>query len=890
MRSTDLSQQVYRGLRAALFSLIITISAIEVVERLVHGGSVPFQTLLACVVFVALAATLKRSPNLPVNIYVRAVIFAGSLLLIFKSTTLFERVVHGGPVYQVLFFCMIIFVAITATIKVKIIPGSEYGDDTAKMSVAFVGVFVTLMSLGPEAAMVCGVVSAISAGLYPVPMKAIQFFFNVAALSLTAWTAGAVFLALNGALWLTSGARSGVAVIAATLTYYCINVILVATIFSLLQKRSLIEIWRSQYLWLLPAIAAGASTAFLAVYLLHSHNFILIIVCLPVLVLVFYSYQIYVDKIEQKEKHIEELQEKQAQLAELYLSTVKSLAMAIDAKDQHTHEHILRVQRYALATAEAMQLSVEDIDAVRTGSLLHDIGKLGVPEYVLLKPGRLTADEFDKIKRHPTIGADILSPVNFSNDVIAIVKFHHEKWDGTGYPDGLAGEQIPRVARILAVADVFDALTSSRSYRRAWLRDQAKEHIRSSSGTHFDPEIVEYFFQIVDEVADDIDVEQKSRLKLQGPGSLLETNSSGLARAAKRIHRANAELWALYETTQMLGTGMGAVDTVQVLAGKIAEAFACSVCYFLLKNSDGTFSVPRAVGINEEYFRNAKFVGELGKGFIGKVLQSGKIMRAEYEGDELLLTGSNTPWQELRDGLAVPLYHEGDMLGTVVLCHEHAGYFTEDDMHFLQIVALHAAAAMYNALLLDRTRTDAYTDPLTGLSNVRAFMNNVEDWMRSSLALTDGNEVAVLFIDLDNFKPINDNFGHQQGDALLKEIAKVLRKHIRPQDKAIRYGGDEFLIVLPGSDSQTAEAVAARLEQAIADEVDGLHHPVYGEVKVGASIGIASYPRDGTDFPLLLSAADQRMYQRKTQRKLKLLGREGSSVPPESPATLLKLI
>ena len=212
----------------------------------------------------------------------------------------------------------------------------------------------------------------------------------------------------------------------------------VAVIIALCTAQKPFGLWRSTFLWTAPSYFAGACISAIALLTFGDHVGGALLLVSPIAYLIYQSYAITTARAQmEKQQHIEELQENQAHLADLYLATIKSLALAIDAKDQYTHQHILRVQRYAVATAKQMGLSGNDLEGVNTGALLHDIGKLGVPEYVLLKPGRLTEEEFAKIKKHPEIGAAILDPVEFPWPVLPVVKYHHEKWDGTGYPEGL---------------------------------------------------------------------------------------------------------------------------------------------------------------------------------------------------------------------------------------------------------------------------------------------------------------------------------------------------------------------------------------------------------------------------------------------------------------------
>ena len=183
------------------------------------------------------------------------------------------------------------------------------------------------------------------------------------------------------------------------------------------------------------------------------------------------------------------------ELSRLHFATAEALATAIDAKDQTTHCHVRRVQIYAAGLGEILGLSKAEIAALKAGALLHDIGKLAVPAHIINKPGRLTQAEFEKMKIHTTVGAQILSRVDFPYPVLPIVRHHHEQWDGLGYPDGLKAEQIPITARIISVVDCFDSVREDRPFRRGMTRDEAVDFLLRGSGTHFDPRVVDLFIK-----------------------------------------------------------------------------------------------------------------------------------------------------------------------------------------------------------------------------------------------------------------------------------------------------------------------------------------------------------------------------------------------------------
>src|SRR6202035_1842861 len=196
------------------------------------------------------------------------------------------------------------------------------------------------------------------------------------------------------------------------------------------------------------------------------------------------SYRLYLGKLEDQKRHVEEI-------ANLHLRTIEALALAIEAKDQTTHDHLQRVRIYAIEVAKELGMTGTDLEALHAAALLHDIGKLAVPEHIISKPGRLTPEEFEKMKIHPIVGAEILERVQFPYPVVPIVRAHHEKWDGTGYPYGLRGEEIPIGARILAAVDCLDALASDRQYRRALPLEDAMARVAAESGTAFDPKVIQ---------------------------------------------------------------------------------------------------------------------------------------------------------------------------------------------------------------------------------------------------------------------------------------------------------------------------------------------------------------------------------------------------------------
>lgn len=266
------------------------------------------------------------------------------------------------------------------------------------------------------------------------------------------------------------------------LAFYCSNTFPIAAIIGLTESQPILRVWASQR-WLLPYYVAGASMAWVIGTLPRAIQWEFPVICLPLVYLVHRSNRTHLVQMEQERTHMQAVNN-------LHLRTIEALALAIDAKDHTTHDHLQRVQLYATEIGKDLGLSQQELDALTAAAVLHDIGKLAVPESIISKPGKLTRAEFEKMKIHPVVGAEILERVEFPYPVVPIVRAHHERWDGSGYPYGLRGNEIPIGARILSAVDCLDALASDRQYRRALPLDEAMAKVASEAGTAFDPAVV----------------------------------------------------------------------------------------------------------------------------------------------------------------------------------------------------------------------------------------------------------------------------------------------------------------------------------------------------------------------------------------------------------------
>jgi diguanylate cyclase (GGDEF)-like protein/putative nucleotidyltransferase with HDIG domain len=587
-----------------------------------------------------------------------------------------------------------------------------------------------------------------------------------------------------------------------------------------------------------------------------------LLLVLPGLFLAYYTYRVYLERLEDHKRHAREL-------AALHFRTIEALALAIDAKDGATHQHLRRVEVFAVEIGKELGLSAEDLAALRAAALLHDIGKLAVPEHIISKPGRLTPEEFEKLKIHPVVGAEILERARFPYPVAPIVRAHHERWDGLGYPDGLRGEQIPIGARILAAVDCLDAIASERRYRRALPLMDAMEIVAAGAGTAFDPRVVEILRRRYVEFERIAQEQARSRASLnaalkveRGAAPAAGFEADGQQEAGvdflSLIAAARQEVQVLLEVAHDLGASLSLHETLSVLALRLRRMIPYdSIAIYVLREDQ---LHPEYVS-GENFRAFSAFTVPLGKGLTGWVAQNRRPILNGNPEVEAACRGEAAPGAPLGSALAVPLEGVNGLVGVLALYRVPKDAFTRDHLRLMLAISSKIAACMENALKYKQAETSATTDALTGLPNTRSLFLHLDREL--ARARREHAPLAVLVCDLDGFKQVNDRYGHLEGNRLLKALAAAMKDACREYDYVARMGGDEFVVVLPGAGAEEAHVTAARL----AGIARAVGRTFYGDEVLSLSVGQSLYPEDGSDAEQLLAEADRRMFRRKHWRK-----------------------
>jgi diguanylate cyclase (GGDEF)-like protein/putative nucleotidyltransferase with HDIG domain len=539
------------------------------------------------------------------------------------------------------------------------------------------------------------------------------------------------------------------------------------------------------------------------------------------------------------------------------------LASAVDAKDRYTHGHIRRVQAYAAAMASRVGIKDEkELLAIQAGALLHDIGKIAIPEYILNKPTVLTESEYEKMKIHPVVGANMLSTIEFPYPLVPMVKFHHERWDGNGYPDGLKGEEIPLSARILALVDCYDALTTNRPYRSPMDREQVVQFFGRESGRAYDPAIVQVFID----------------------------NLTQIEAAGNAVVLGNTDVWGIKDTPEVASTGRP-LEKVQpiVTYGKALNAapdiqrelysvfefaradFQClnptEVFSFMGRRLEGLIpfdaGVFYAADLTEGTVTAVHTVGPGTDGLPGLTLPLEQKLTGWVAANNQALCNlppfpdflkCAEPRPSFQTSAIAPMNRHNQIFGAISLYRKEQAKFTEQEFRRLEIIA------SQTAILLAKCARDVDSDQLL-VDNLTTLPNAFQLYLMLDQVAMDATRyeypVTVLSINLDDIKSIRHKWGHMSGDEAIRVAARYLNKELRETDLLVRYAAEEFIAVNPKMSRESAEALKSRIQ----NELDHFNFAVRGqtEIPLEVSIGIAVFPEDGTDLESLLSVAEWHM-------------------------------
>ena len=729
-----------------------------------------------------------------------------------------------------LFTALLALTIMTSAIKIEL----PLGRGASNLSLAHVVNFWSLLALGPAASVWVAAVSAAAQctlrtqGSNP-PHRVI---FSIATLTLTI---SLVAMPLQWALG--SDPTSMVSLLRAVAVvaplYFLINTGLVAAAVAVSTHQHVARVWQRNFIWSAPSYFAGAVLAAAATAAWQRGLFGWLLVLAAPLYLVFRSYNSVVARLREE-------QDETRRAMDVQLATTEALALAIEAKAGCTPEHVRSIQKYAALLAEAAGMSDADIQAVRAAALLHDVGNMAVPEHILAKPGKLTPEEFERVKIHPRVGADILRDVPFGAPVAELVLCHHERWDGLGYPAGLRGDAIPLGARILSIADVFSTLQTERPYRdNSFSEPEAIKILRDLSGSAFDPALVDLLM---------------TRLQRPAVAADLGDEPTTAERAALLdISEAHREEQVLYEIAQALGSSLGVDEAMALIRDKVNRLVPFVTCALFLGDDERGFACRYAHGPGTEALMKwvPKSWSELSLRL--PACADGRAGRGE----------------DLVSVLPCRLMFEGRLIGALAIYHTAPACYTDEHRRVLGRVSEQAAAVINNSTRYEQTRHESQTDALTGLPNRRSF----ERQLRAGLLRAAQTRTSVSFVvlDLDRLKEINDTYGHEAGDRALRAIGNVLRSTVRETDLCARFAGDEFVVVLWDCNPENEQRRITEVQHAVSaypfEPRPGVRAPL------SISAGCARFPGDGVSIDELLVAADARMYQDKAGRRAQSVAR-----------------
>jgi len=680
--------------------------------------------------------------------------------------------------------------------------------------------------------------------------------FNLASCTLSIFAMNAAYRAATSIIP-TSPASVIIGLTCLASVWFVVNTIAISLAICLSSGQPFLQIWKQGAgLYILNFFGSAAAAGLISQFYQRA-GFSVFLLSLPLAVVIYQLYSFYIEKYQQARAHISELNK-------LYLQTIESMANAVDAKDRYTHGHIRRVQAYAVELAKKMGMIGEnELMAMRAGALLHDIGKIAIPEYILNKPTVLTESEYEKMKIHPVVGANMLKNIDFPYPVIPLVRSHHERWDGNGYPEGLKEEQIPLSARILSLVDCYDALTTNRPYRSPMPRQQIIDLFRKESGRAYDPRVVETFIAYLDQielagkavVVSDDDVWGIKKFDLDQPTAVRQLErvqpTLSYGKALSSTAEIQRQLYSIFEFTRAGIQYLTPKDVFTFMASKVSDLVAFDAAVFYTANlSEGTVTAAHVVGRDTKGLSGVTL--RLEQKLTGWVAANNQALCNLPPFPDFLQCEEPKPTFQV--SAIVPMNRTGTVFGAISLYRKENLKFTEEEFRRLEIIASQTAIALSTCNTTNDNSLSLF-DTATGVPNgfqlYLMFDQIAMDASRYDYSL------ALFSIHLDNLKSIRKRWGHLSGDESVRVAAKHLSQELRETDLLVRYATDEFVALSPKINLGQAEALKSRIQ----DQLDHLQFAVRPDSKIAIpiSVGIATFPEDGASLETLLSVAEWRM-------------------------------
>jgi diguanylate cyclase (GGDEF)-like protein/putative nucleotidyltransferase with HDIG domain len=669
-----------------------------------------------------------------------------------------------------------------------------------------------------------------------------RIVFNTSSTILVAWLYGSAFELIRHGSDKTPDIILAAAALA--VTYFFANSILTSVAISWSIKESIIKFWAKTCIPMALDFSFSATIA-TVMAVLHLHSPYAPLAAAPFVVIVWGYIRLNQVKMTEAEKHLSEQEQ-------LYLRTVESLALAVDAKDQTTYGHIRRVRAYATGLAKLCGIKdSNELKAIETGSLLHDIGKIAIEDYILNKPGRLSKQEFEKIKVHAAAGDEILQQVQFPFPVAKYVRSHHERWDGLGYPDGLKGEDIPLGARILAVADAFDAIRFSRPYKLSMATDEAIDVLRTQAGIVYDPGLVRLFIDHIDEL-EETAVRESENAPALSFRSFFETGDRHPSDqpSNQSIHRdIPGELVQLAEFCSTIAGNLDVGDILPAFSSRMERIVSFSTCAFYLSDGDNGIAAAHVSGKFSELLKGHS-IG-MGKGISGWVAAYRRPMI--NTGPALDFQGIDGEFTSFTDALVVPIVCEDESLGTISLYAEKPISYGQYDLNILEILA-----SLLAPLIAEWKKQAASTpqdaiDPTTQIHRI-PYLTAVGPQL-ISLAGKNRTPLSLIYMEIGNLIQIGRVFGNPMANSILRRTADCIKPELRETDILARYGYQGFVALLPGVRDEQAVRCVQRLKQQIRKEF----FSVVQGLSVDFKAGVSSYPKSGATVFSMIQSAQENM-------------------------------